>query len=353
MNHENFNPLDERYEQVEDLPEAERTKYTDTPEGGFVLSSAMENYDKWAKRAKEANDGRSLWKKVLMMNRSSALGFAQAEANQISQRGEVTEQFIEDTFIHILHENKNELQELIDGHLIDSIISEDYSGRFPAEILQKTINTIYLQRNQSEVPLVPLHSSRGMKQKEVDETAQKIIASESLGRGALYVTDFVASGRSSERAFKALGKAIYDRKEQGLESPEFVAFITLGSWDDYNFPGSSDQFTLRKFDRIQSELEKLRSKTHKDDIDEAHIAEYERMLSELAQESEEILKHGLWPRVVFRGGEEDNHGAMELFSATHNPSGLKENKELSQGLREYLIAKLGRKFADLYLKETT
>jgi hypothetical protein len=63
--------------------------------------------------------------------------------------------------------------------------------------------------------------------------------------------------------------------------------------------------------------------------------------------------HCLPLRGVFKGSETDLHQRFELFSAKHRPSGFKEEKELSQGLREHLIAKLGKKLAELYLKETT
>lgn len=83
MGFESFNPSDEKYKKVADLPEEEREKYQDV-EGGFITKEAFEEDAKNAQEAKKLNKERPFMDKILFKNKISKQDIAKVKAEIIN-----------------------------------------------------------------------------------------------------------------------------------------------------------------------------------------------------------------------------------------------------------------------------
>ena len=82
MGFENFNPREEKFKKVADLPEEEQEKYRDI-KGGFIAKEAFVEDAKNSLEAKKRNKDRSVWDKILLKNKISKQDIASLKAEII------------------------------------------------------------------------------------------------------------------------------------------------------------------------------------------------------------------------------------------------------------------------------
>ncbi len=81
MGFENFNPRDEKYKKVADLPKEEQENYRDTSkENGFITKEAFEEDNKNLREAEKINSDRSLLDKIFNRNKISKQDIAKIKA---------------------------------------------------------------------------------------------------------------------------------------------------------------------------------------------------------------------------------------------------------------------------------
>lgn len=83
-NQEQFNPYDEKYKKVEDLPKEEKENFEDVEGGGFIAKEAAKYEQKLKKEAEKRNSGRPIWDKILSRNEEFYLDIAKEKAYEIS-----------------------------------------------------------------------------------------------------------------------------------------------------------------------------------------------------------------------------------------------------------------------------
>lgn len=209
--------------------------------GGYVRRSALEAYEGWEQLAQEANEGRSVFKKVFLIDKKSAMDFAREEADKeekerakenekklkLNEEKETLTRALSDSFDAIFFDAGDSpylegFQKLVfEGH-IDTIFSEDKSGRIPALICKKFLNAIYTEEGKDKtrafsMPIGKLGSYDYNKryQEDVDFVASKIseLADKNiLGTNILYVTDFVSGGGTVKRFSGGVEKMMADKR---------------------------------------------------------------------------------------------------------------------------------------------
>lgn len=227
--------------------------------GGYVKRSALEAYEGWEQLAKEANEGRSVFKKIFLVDKKSAMDFARVEADkEENERTKENERKLKlnaekETLIRVLSESFDNIffdagdspylegfQKLVfEGH-IDTIFSEDKSGRIPALICKKFLNAVYEEEGKNRVrgfsmPIGRVESYKYTKrcQEDIDFVASKLseLADKNiLGTNILYVTDFVAGGGTAKRFLDAVRQVSF-REEKNVWASYLL--VTLGSRQSY------------------------------------------------------------------------------------------------------------------------
>ena len=154
-----FNPDNTQHKKVEDLP-VEHQKDFINIEGGFVRKEAWESFLYWEEKAKESNERRNIFKKIFKLDKKTFLDFAHKDANKeyekIRDVEVVEEKMMIDSFEKILPK----LYPFIENHSFDAIISEEKSGRFPAEVFKNFINKVYQQKSEKPIDLYPIEAGR-------------------------------------------------------------------------------------------------------------------------------------------------------------------------------------------------
>lgn len=220
---------------------------------GQVRRSALEAYEQWENLAKEANEGRSFFKKVFLIDKRSAMDFAREEANtedkERTQESEKKSKLNEEkeTFIRFLSESFDNIffdagdspyldgfQKLVFEDHIDTIFSEDRAGRISALICKKFLNSVYEEESKNKVrafsmPIGRLESYEYTKRnrEDVDFVASKIsklIDKNILGANILYVTDYVSSCGSVKRFSDGVEKALAEKND--------ISVPVRSVWDD-------------------------------------------------------------------------------------------------------------------------
>lgn len=79
---EKFNPSDEKYKKVEDLPVQYQAEFHDVPGGGFIKKEVLENEERFKNEAKERNSNHSLKNTILGSEEVSHIDIAQREAQE-------------------------------------------------------------------------------------------------------------------------------------------------------------------------------------------------------------------------------------------------------------------------------
>ena len=77
---EQFNPRDEKYKKVADLPEDQQQNFADTENGGFVKKEVLESDEGLKTEAERRNKERPVLQKLRGQNKQSFVEIAQEEA---------------------------------------------------------------------------------------------------------------------------------------------------------------------------------------------------------------------------------------------------------------------------------
>lgn len=266
---ERFNLHNPEYKTVEDLPEERRREFVNIPEeegGGFVRAEAMKAYEWWQQKAAEVNQTEEekkrnseeeyqkksffgkFFHKIYLVDKAISLDFARQEAEvDFAEDREYREDediaslknLLLNGFLNIfIMSDGNKATELgmnrpggildfIKQGLFNSVISEDKSGRLPAEVMQKFINKIYKGYGRDEIKLFPMKLSRadarnGEHVRRLIRDFTELAQSGELGN-YIYVTEYVYHGGTIEKALHILAES---SRVSGTESG--VVFVTLG-----------------------------------------------------------------------------------------------------------------------------
>jgi hypothetical protein len=233
-NMEQFNPHDPKYKKVLDLPKEEQENFVDV-DGGFVRKEVLKADEGWQEEARKANEGRSIFKKIFFLDKQTALDIAQEYAKQEdSDRTDFLsiEEQITRSFTHIM----KDLRPLIEqGEIpIDSIISEERSGRLPSEIMKILVGKIYKRLGiNKKIEILPLSINRFNTKEsgrldETDEIFSKYIDENRLGHGVLYVTEYIDGGTTIKAAIELILKNVESARKSGKNIPLFYCFASIG-----------------------------------------------------------------------------------------------------------------------------
>ena len=184
-----------------------------------------------------ANEGRSVFEKVFLIDKKYFLEFARKEAMvEHGERGnlELYITSLKKDFEAVF--NGRDLNEYADFFwekhkklfFSDStaVISEDRAGRLPAEIVHEAINIVRKKKGLSHVPLLGLDASRSVSESEIKNQMKTWISRGLLQGSVFYVTEMVYTGASQ----KKIGNAL-----KSLDHPKdlHIKGITLiGRWGD-------------------------------------------------------------------------------------------------------------------------
>ncbi len=256
---EQFDPSDQKYKKVEDLPEEYQADFVNLGDGGFVRKEAWENYQFWKREAKEANKGRSVFKKVFLLDRKTFLDFAYEKAWRGSDV-EVTAS-IEDQMTRAFKHMLPRLFPFIENHAFEAVISEENSGRFPAEVFRSFINKVYRARGAKTISLYPIEAGSelcgsdygpgGKIEKQVLIPLERLLRNKDLGKGFLYVTEYVASGKTTEIVTNCFDMVIEKMEKEGDDEnlPDIYCFATVaGIAGPYRDQSRSSSDGRRRYD---------------------------------------------------------------------------------------------------------
>lgn len=249
---EQFNPHDSKYKKISDLPNEEQENFVDV-DGGFVRKEVLKADEEWQEEARKANEGRSIFKKIFFLDKQTALDIAQEYAKQEdSDRTDFLsiEEQITRSFTHIM----KDLRPLIEQGVIpiDSIISEERSGRLPSEIMKILVEKIYKKMGLNKrLEILPLAIDRGSRYRGMDEENEifsKYIDENRLGHGVLYVTEYIDGGTTIRGAIDLILKNVESARKSGKDIPDFYCFASMGgSSFEEAFSGRIPQFNKEYF----------------------------------------------------------------------------------------------------------
>jgi hypothetical protein len=241
---EKFNPHHKEYKKIEHLPSEEQENFVNF-DNGFVEKEAMDSYNSWQNEAALANEGRSKFKKIFFPKKETYHEFMIRDA-EIENRKYQYEARREDRqkMFNVLKEElikfSQDLAPIVNKHGINLIISEDKSGRFPAEILQAAINKIYEKKGEPKIGLIgadigysALEGSGATKENIEQANVLKQKISEfaidgTLEKGLLYVTEWVSTGNSLKVALRAIDSILKEMSRTGVVNIEFFGIYTMG-----------------------------------------------------------------------------------------------------------------------------
>lgn len=269
---EKFNPHNLKYKRVEDLPEERRKEYANISEdegGGFVRAEALKAYEWWQEKAAEVNrkeeerkiaDEEEYRKKswlgqffhqIYLPDKATFLDFAREEADEdftkeraYRENKDISslKKFLINGFSNIFNRGSNYFMEgafdrklprgflgLVNQGLIHSVVSEDRSGRLPAEVMQKFINKIYKMHGRNEIELLPMKLSRADAKDEAHVRSLIREFTEIAKNGRLgsfvYVTEYVQHGITIETGLDVLSQSARNAE---LSDDFGAVLVTLG-----------------------------------------------------------------------------------------------------------------------------
>lgn len=184
-----------------------------------------------SEQANRQNKRRSFIKKAFGTDAIDALDIAHKEAtNEDAERetenhqlvenaAELKDALIESFEILFDSENGRAFIEDIENHVYQCVVSEDATGRVPAEIMLSVINTRYNEHGQPTIPLIGIGVGKEMRRppETLVERTKKLIENGVISSGiGLYVTEHVSSTGTVRTFLEIIDKATADdaRKKQ-------------------------------------------------------------------------------------------------------------------------------------------
>ena len=227
----------------------------EVPEGGYVRESAVEAWEQWQAEAHEANEGRSVFKKIFLVGKKTALDLAHEEALienagtewKTRNEAEFLKKQLVGAFESIFADPKqaSALVECIRDHKFDHVFSEDTSGRLASETVLHALNRIYRKAGEALATLVSVPSFKVGDDYFADRKIT--VAIEALGSylfqlqkegkisgGILHVTEMVARGESLKMIRAGIRRLADEMHRQRIRPPQHYGFITIAGMSPIN-----------------------------------------------------------------------------------------------------------------------
>jgi hypothetical protein len=243
-----FDPMNSEYKKTSDLPEKERWEFEDV-ENGFIKKWVSEYHEIWEAEAKKANENRSVLKKLFSIDKQTAMDVAYDYAKKEDRDREKEKQdkkeelknsqaFLEKEMLKVFADIIPKLLPYIKAGCFESIVSEEESGRLPAETIKRILEKIYQKiGNNKNIEIFPLPSKRGLSGNatykgktwaEYAKEAESWFMEEKMGKGVLYITEYVSHGTCFTKSYNCLADATGKAESAGKQIPDIYCFVTMG-----------------------------------------------------------------------------------------------------------------------------